>query len=89
MRKVALFFAVTIALSASAAQPNDSLNGQYYRLFTPLTCYHNVAGHALSYEETSLVDEEVDKLWESGQWDNEKNEAVLKEHLRTPYKDAK
>jgi hypothetical protein len=24
------------------------------------------------------VDEEVDKLWESGQWDNEKNEAVLK-----------
>ena len=35
------------------------------------------------------VDEEVDKLWESGQWDNEKNEAVLKEHLRTPYKYAK
>ena len=27
------------------------------------------------------VDEEVDKLWESGQWDNEKNEAVLKEHF--------
>ena len=25
------------------------------------------------------VDEEVDKLWESGQWDNEKNEAILKE----------
>ena len=24
------------------------------------------------------VDEEVDKLWESGQWDSEKNEAVLK-----------
>lgn len=23
------------------------------------------------------VDEEVDKLWESGQWDNEKNEAIL------------
>ena len=23
------------------------------------------------------VDEEVDKLWESGQWDDEKNEAVL------------
>jgi hypothetical protein len=35
------------------------------------------------------VDDEVDKLWESGQWDNEKNEAVLKEHLRTPYKYAK
>ena len=29
--------------------------------------------------------EEMDKLWDSGEWDNEKNEAVLKEHLRTPY----
>jgi hypothetical protein len=35
------------------------------------------------------VDEEVDKLWESGQWNDEKNEAVLNEHLRTPYKYAK
>lgn len=34
------------------------------------------------------VNEEVDKLWKSGQWDNEKNEAVLEEHLRTPYKNA-
>ncbi len=25
------------------------------------------------------VDEEVDKLWESGKWNNEKNEAVLKD----------
>ncbi len=32
--------------------------------------------------------EEMDKLWESGQWDEEKNEKVLKEHLRTPYKYA-
>lgn len=31
------------------------------------------------------VDDEVDKLWESGQWNDEKNEAILKEHLRTPY----
>ena len=28
---------------------------------------------------------EMDKLWDSGEWDNEKNEAVLQEHLRTPY----
>ena len=60
MRKVALSFAVILALSASAAQSNDSLNGQYYRLFTPLTFYHNVAGHTLSLDETTLVDEEVD-----------------------------
>ncbi|MBR2292024.1 MAG: hypothetical protein IJ868_06920 [Prevotella sp.] len=32
--------------------------------------------------------EEMDKLWDNGEWDNEKNEAVLKEHLRTPYKYA-
>ncbi len=31
------------------------------------------------------VDEEVDKLWESGQWDDEKIEETLKEQLRTPY----
>ena len=31
------------------------------------------------------VDEEVDKVWESGQWNDEKNEAILNEHLRTPY----
>ena len=35
------------------------------------------------------VDDEVEKLWESGQWDNEKNEAVLSEHLRTPYNPAR
>ena len=35
------------------------------------------------------VDEEMTRLWESGQWDNEKNEAVLNEHLRTPYHYAK
>ena len=35
------------------------------------------------------VDEEVDKLWESGQWNDEKNEAVLNEHLRTPYEYTK
>ena len=33
--------------------------------------------------------DEMDKLWESGEWSEEKNEAVLKEHLRTPYKYAK
>ena len=35
------------------------------------------------------IDEEMDQLWAEGKWDNEKNEAVLKEHLRTPYKYAK
>ena len=43
MRKLTLFLAVALALSAKAAQPNDSVNGRYYRLFAPLTFYHNVA----------------------------------------------
>lgn len=32
--------------------------------------------------------EEMDQLWETGQWSEEKNEDILKEHLRTPYKYA-
>ena len=30
--------------------------------------------------------EEMDRLWDSGQWNEEKNNAVLGEHLRTPYR---
>jgi hypothetical protein len=32
------------------------------------------------------VEDSMDALWEFGEWNNEKNENVLKEHLRTPYK---
>ena len=39
----------------------------------------------MSHVIARYVDEEVDKLWESGQWDDKKNEAILNEHLRTPY----
>ena len=28
----------------------------------------------------------MNKLWESGQWSKEKDEEILKTHLRTPYK---
>ena len=31
------------------------------------------------------VEDEMDALWESGEWNQEKNEAILKEHLRTSY----
>ena len=37
-----------MALSASAAQALNPLNGQYYKLFAPLTFYHSVAGEQLS-----------------------------------------
>ena len=43
------------------------------------------AFHMLCHSHKVFSFGEVDKLWESGQWDNEKNEAVLQEHLRTPY----
>ena len=32
--------------------------------------------------------EEMDRLWETGEWDENENEKVLNEHLRTPYKYA-
>ncbi len=32
--------------------------------------------------------EEMDRLWDNGEWSEEKNEGILKEHLRTPYKYA-
>ena len=54
MRKVALFFAAFCALSASAAQPKDTLDGRFYRLFAPITFYHNVANKSLSLDNDEV-----------------------------------
>ena len=54
MRKVALFFAAFCALSASAAQPKDTLDGRFYRLFAPVTFYHNVADKSLSFDNDEV-----------------------------------
>ncbi|MCH5310654.1 MAG: hypothetical protein J1E57_01615 [Prevotella sp.] len=35
------------------------------------------------------AEEAMDRLWETGQWSKEKDEEILKTHLRTPYKYAK
>ena len=35
------------------------------------------------------VDEEMDRLWEEGLWNQEKIDQTLEEHLRTPYRYAK
>lgn len=51
MRKLALFIAATLALSANAAQENDSIDGRYYRLFMPFTFYHSVAKNQLSIDQ--------------------------------------
>ena len=64
MRRFALLSAAFLTLSASAAQPNDSLDARYYRLFAPVTFYHNVADKALALNsETAgkdVVADEVD-----------------------------
>ena len=63
MRKFTLFIAATFALSASAVQNNDSQNGQYYRLFAPLTFYHSVANNQLSIASSNPdeVSEAIDQ----------------------------
>ena len=59
MRKTVLLFAAVVALSARAAQPNDSLDGRYYRLFAPLTFYHNVADKSLALNSESAGRDQV------------------------------
>ena len=54
MRKVALFFAAFCVLSASAALPKDTLDGRFYRLFAPVTFYHNVANKSLSMDNDEV-----------------------------------
>ena len=75
MRKQTLFLAVSLALSASAAQPNDSLDGRYYRLFAPLTFYHNVANKALVLDsETAGKDPVTDAI----------DAALMKMYMKRP-----
>ena len=50
MRKVVFIFAAFCALSASAAEPKDTIDGRYFRLFAPMTFYHNIANKSLSIE---------------------------------------
>ena len=75
MRKQTLFLAVSLALSASAAQPNDSLDGRYYRLFAPLTFYHNVANKALALDSESAGKDPVTDAIDA---------ALLKMYMKRP-----
>lgn len=56
MKKIMMTFAAFLALSAHAAQKNDSVDGRYYRLFTPLTFYHSVADSNLSLDSAAQDD---------------------------------
>lgn len=50
MRKQTLLFVAMMTLSVNAAQVSDSISGQYYRLFTPMTFYHHVADRTLNLD---------------------------------------
>ena len=59
MRKVATLFAAIMVLSANAAQTNKQVDGRFYRLFAPMTFYHNVAEKSLSIDSVSTSHDEV------------------------------
>ena len=62
MRKNLLYIAVACSLSASAAQPNDTVNAGLYRLFAPLTFYHNVSAGMLAIDsQNNDADDAVDR----------------------------
>ena len=61
MRKLVFSIAAVCALSASAAQPNDTVNAGLYRLFAPWTFYHNVSANMLAINNMNTdADEAVD-----------------------------
>ena len=63
MRKLALSIAALLTLSASAALPTDTVNASLYRLFTPLTFYHHVAGNMLAVNNPDNdAEEAVDRV---------------------------
>lgn len=45
----------------------------------------NEIKEAMSAYFARKVEDGMDELWEKGIWSQEKNENLLKEHLRTPY----
>ena len=59
MRKVAFIFAAFLVLSASAAEPKDTIDGRFFRLFAPTTFYHNIANKSLSIEPDQTSNDPV------------------------------
>lgn len=47
MKKMLTLLAIFVSAASHAAQPIDSVDGRYYRLFAPVTFYHQVANHQL------------------------------------------
>lgn len=64
MKKTVLLFAAMAALSNAAAQQDAEPDGQYYKLFSPLTFYHSVAQNQLRIDEAD-IDETGDAVDEA------------------------
>ncbi len=62
MRKLLLIMVAMLAFSASADNKTRPSNGQYYRLFTPLTFYHSVAQNQFSLSAQPGYDEVDDEV---------------------------
>lgn len=77
----------------NAMEQNEALNKAQLDILRLL-------GHIKSVEEADELrqvisnfyakkaEDAMDRLWDAGLWDEEKNEKILNEHLRTPYKYA-
>ena len=52
MRIIAFTLSALFASVASASQPQDSVSGWYYKLFAPLTFYHDVSSGRLSIDDS-------------------------------------
>ena len=73
MRNITISLAALFALGAWASTPADSVNGQYYKLFAPLTFYHGVAAGQLSLDGSD-ADETAEAI----------DEALMNVYLNRP-----
>ncbi len=62
MKKTMLLFAALAVLSNAAAQQDNQPDGQYYKLFSPLTFYHSVAQNQLTLGQNDDTDEVCDAV---------------------------
>jgi len=74
MRHIILMLATATALGVGAVEPIDTLDGRYYRLFTPLTFYHSVADGSLSMNTPEGIDDTDESI----------NRALLNVYLNRP-----
>ena len=63
----------------------NSRYNQLKNLYDGNLAYMDEIKEAMSAYFARKVEDGMDELWDKGIWSQEKNENLLKEHLRTPY----